>query len=135
MSRYRAVWNGGKSIDEHRVVWEEAYGIIPEGYEIHHINGLPRDNRLSNLMILPRQFHARLHQPTFRLLPGGQWEKRCSSCKRFKPLSGFHSFQRRTKKTKVSVQNRCKPCNRKDGTPRGRVEWDHKRKEVIKDVG
>ncbi len=32
-----------------RWMWEQVNGPIPEGHHIHHVNGDPRDNRISNL--------------------------------------------------------------------------------------
>lgn len=46
---------------EHRLVAELAFGAIPEGYHVHHINGTPGDNRICNLAILSKADHARLH--------------------------------------------------------------------------
>jgi len=34
---------------EHRLIWEQAHGPIPEGCTIHHRNGNRLDNRLCNL--------------------------------------------------------------------------------------
>ncbi|KKN71823.1 hypothetical protein LCGC14_0416770 [marine sediment metagenome] len=43
---------------EHRVIWEKANGKLPEGYVIHHLNGIKDDNRLENLVPLPRSAHS-----------------------------------------------------------------------------
>jgi len=43
---------------EHIVVWEEANGIIPQGWVIHHLNGVRDDNRLENLFAMPRKRHS-----------------------------------------------------------------------------
>ncbi|MFA5761760.1 MAG: HNH endonuclease signature motif containing protein [Dehalococcoidales bacterium] len=51
----------GKLIDEHRYIWMKNYGEIPEGYEIHHINGIKYDNRIKNLQIVTRSEHAKIH--------------------------------------------------------------------------
>ncbi len=34
---------------EHRAVWFDHNGSIPDGAVIHHINGDPKDNRINNL--------------------------------------------------------------------------------------
>lgn len=44
-------------VPEHRFVWEQAHGDIPKEYVIHHINGIKTDNRLENLVALPRISH------------------------------------------------------------------------------
>ena len=42
---------------EHIVVWEQANGPLPEGWIIHHLNGVRDDNRLENLIAMPRERH------------------------------------------------------------------------------
>lgn len=53
--------NTVKKTYEHHLVWEQAYGAIPDGYEIHHKDGNKLNNELSNLQLLTRTEHARLH--------------------------------------------------------------------------
>ena len=48
----------GKRVLEHRWIWEQANGPIPRGWIIHHINGLRNDNRLVNLLAIPRGRHS-----------------------------------------------------------------------------
>lgn len=50
-----------KWIAEHRAVWEEANGPIPDGYVIHHLNGIKTDNRIENLEMLTMNEHHRNH--------------------------------------------------------------------------
>ena len=38
----------------HRLVYQAFNGVIPEGYQIDHINNDPEDNRLENLQLLTR---------------------------------------------------------------------------------
>lgn len=51
---------GGKSIyrPEHVLVWERAHGPLPAGWVVHHLNGDRKDNRLENLVALPRSEHS-----------------------------------------------------------------------------
>jgi len=45
-------------VPEHILVWEEANGRpLPEGFIIHHLNGVKSDNRPENLMAIPRGKH------------------------------------------------------------------------------
>jgi hypothetical protein len=46
---------------EHRLVADLAFGYIPRGYHVHHINKVTTDNRASNLKILSPSAHARIH--------------------------------------------------------------------------
>jgi len=40
------------------MVWEKANGRLPEGWIIHHLNGVRDDNRLENLAAMPRKHHS-----------------------------------------------------------------------------
>lgn len=52
---------GHRYQSEHRLVWEEANGPIPEEYAIHHKNKIKHDNRLENLECLSRSAHSHQH--------------------------------------------------------------------------
>jgi hypothetical protein len=45
-------------IPQHRIVWEQHNGPIPEGHIIHHLNGIKHDNRIENLCMLSRKNHS-----------------------------------------------------------------------------
>lgn len=45
----------------HRYIWEKEVGTIPEGCQIHHIDGNKANNDLSNLAIMTASGHQRLH--------------------------------------------------------------------------
>lgn len=48
---------------EHRIKIETKIGrFLVSGEEVHHINGRPWDNRLSNLALMTRENHQRWHQ-------------------------------------------------------------------------
>ena len=61
MGKYKSVRVGRVIKAEHQLVWEAANGPVPKGYDIHHINGNHRDNRIENLEILTRSEHLKLH--------------------------------------------------------------------------
>ncbi len=46
---------------EHRLVAFEAGIAVPDGYHVHHRNGIKDDNRLENLEVLAASDHTRLH--------------------------------------------------------------------------
>lgn len=45
----------------HRYVWEYHNGKIPSGYEVHHIDFDRSNNDISNLQLLSRKEHRKLH--------------------------------------------------------------------------
>lgn len=80
-------WKGGRTIDksgyvlvrtertdrqtpyelEHRYLWEKAYGPLPKGHIIHHLNGIKSDNRLENLAAMSRSDHHIKHTEPYEL--------------------------------------------------------------------
>ncbi len=43
---------------EHILIWETIHGKpLPKGWIIHHLNGIPSDNRIRNLVALPNKKH------------------------------------------------------------------------------
>lgn len=45
----------------HRYVWEYYNGKIPSGYEVHHIDFNRGNNDISNLQLLTREEHRKIH--------------------------------------------------------------------------
>src|SRR5665213_899867 len=48
----------------HRDVWSATHGPIPPGIIVHHIDGNPSNNDLSNLEGLTRKEHSARHGPS-----------------------------------------------------------------------
>jgi len=91
MSRkYITIWINGESWLEHRWVWTQAHGPIPDGYVIHHINHDSRDNRLENLELMEQNEHKR-HHANYSINDQGVLVKICTTCGETKPVdTGFY---------------------------------------------
>ena len=91
---------------EHRWVWEQAHGPIPEGHHIHHKDENPLNNQLDNLECLPAVHHRNLHnrvREQHQLIDGVEHRK-CQRCLVFKPLIDF------TKRRAGTYHGYCKIC-------------------------
>jgi hypothetical protein len=64
----------------HRMIWENYKGSIPAGFEIDHINGNRKDNRLANLRLVTRRQNAenrqKAHKGNTSGVKGVSWYKR-----------------------------------------------------------
>lgn len=72
---------------EHRLIWEEAYGPIPKGMQIDHINGVRTDNRLENLRLATNQQNSSNRKvrklTNIDVRCGGYRVKICYKCKTY----------------------------------------------------
>jgi hypothetical protein len=59
----------------HRDVWEHYNGKIPKGYHIHHIDGNPSNNDISNLQLMKASEHLRMEGKK-RHKENPEWSKR-----------------------------------------------------------
>lgn len=59
----RAKSHGKRYIEEHILVWERVHGkTLPDGWIIHHLNGVKDDNRPRNLVAMPKgEHHYAMH--------------------------------------------------------------------------
>lgn len=98
---------------EHVIVAERALGrFMPAGSEIHHVDGNPRNNAASNLVICQdKAYHKLLHARTRVVRAGGNpnTQKICGYCRELKPFDAF-GLMRANKST--GRQSRCLECGR-----------------------
>jgi hypothetical protein len=102
----RARWDGRHQF-VHVWVWEQANGPIPDGYQIHHIDGDKQNNDLANLTIVTPTEHKRIHSPHYRRAGDG-WERRCNVCGEWKPPDVEHYYLSREG---WPLYGRCRPCH------------------------
>ena len=58
---YMYIWNEGKLKRYHRYLWEQIYGKISKGYDLHHVDGDKLNNNLQNLELLSKSEHTKRH--------------------------------------------------------------------------
>lgn len=117
--RYRRQRYKGKRMLKHRVVWLQAGREIPKGYILHHKDLNPSNNVLSNLQLITRGDHHKLHNPGRYLMVKRIWLKRCNWCKQWLLLSlysnnsrSFYSKPRNTRIRCIYKRHLCRVCDR-----------------------
>jgi hypothetical protein len=99
----------GKEIKLHIHIWEKHNGKKPKGYDIHHINGDKSNFELSNLMLLTKSDHSRIHSGW--VMSNGQWtHKPCNRCKEVYELSNFYKLKNRY----AAICKKCDDLRNKD---------------------
>ena len=53
--------SGNGTVNQARFMWEQVFGPIPEGMDVHHVNGDPSDDRLENFALRGRLEHRSEH--------------------------------------------------------------------------
>lgn len=90
----------------HIWVWEQHYGPLPDGHDVHHRNENKEDYRVGNLELLTHGGHQRVHAE-MKFKDG---KKLCRDCGEWKPLD---QFQKRPKKARGLYLSYCKACKSK----------------------
>lgn len=57
----KGYWQTSRHKRLHVYVWEKHNGKVPDGYQVHHIDGDKTNNDISNLQLLSQSEHMRYH--------------------------------------------------------------------------
>lgn len=98
----------------HRIIWECTNGEIPDGYDIHHIDGNKLNNSIYNLELIEKSKHIREHK---KGVHRSEETKRKISENNAKPMLG--------KKTWNYGKNNLEYCSKPV------LQIDKKTKEII----
>lgn len=116
--------DGARLRMEHCLIWEENFGAIPDGMQIHHKDFNKENNDISNLQLVTPLEHKRIHEGC--KFENGIWYKPCKICGEYKPCDPDNwYFSRGWINGKI-----CKKCYSKKSVEdrRKRVENGWKRK-------
>ena len=103
----------------HQLVWREFNGEIPKGYDIHHINFNPSDNRPENLVLLSHSEHRKLHNE-YRHIPVVALDKQGNF------VAEYSSIKEASRVTGIAQSSICKCCNHKSYKSAGGFIWIYK---------
>ena len=85
----------------HNIVWEQYYGSIPKGMQVHHIDHNKLNNDISNLQLVNSLEHKRLHSGCIE--KDGIIYKPCRKCGEYKPINDYY-------KRTNGISPWCKQC-------------------------
>lgn len=83
----------------HILVWEDHYSKpVPEGYDIHHVNGLKTDNRIQNLQCVEHSKHVSFHMKDKKFSEEHK-KKLSENHSKIKNTTGYYRVSKQTSKT------------------------------------
>ena len=95
--------------DLQRVVYYYYCGDIPEGYVIHHVNFNPEDNDISNLALLTRAEHGKIHNFSTR-----KFKAICAICgAEFESYNKSKYCSQNCREIAESKEKTCPACGKK----------------------
>ena len=111
------------TVSIYRFIWTYFNGEIPEGYEIHHRDLNHENNDISNLQLLPKTEHRRLHKPVNEENEAKKNAKHyCAVCgKEFKNRRGQLVYcsakcRRTAEKIRATKTKVCEDCGKEFST-------------------
>lgn len=94
--------DGGHTRHIHRLVLESFVGLRPPGMETRHLDGNPKNNRLTNL-----RWGTRSENSLDRVRHGVDWQSRKTHCPQGHPYDEVNTFA-----SKGRRERRCRACYR-----------------------
>lgn len=71
----------------HEEIWKAAYGPVPDGHDIHHRDGDSLNNDLSNLQVLTKSEHQKIHTEQRRVSGSYSTPEKLAHLERIRPLT------------------------------------------------
>ena len=68
---YARVWRNNERFMLHRRIYEDAYGALPDGWDVHHKCGVKNCVNLAHLEAVQHATHAKLHNEPRTHCPQG----------------------------------------------------------------
>lgn len=103
------------------------YGPIPQGFVIHHKDGVSTNNEIENLESMTQRDHVRIHCGWIRSSKGIWTHKPCSICKMLKSISEFSTRKLRTGQSGSVPIDFCRAC----GNIRKKI-WSDKNRDHVR---
>lgn len=112
---YYSMKHNGKQRRAHRVLWESINGPVPPGFDLHHIDGNPLNNKIENIMLITKSDHQRHHAGWIRDELGAWVGRPCTRCKVVKLFSEFYP-------STGKHNSRCKECDKERAREASRLK-------------
>jgi hypothetical protein len=89
----------------HCYIYTEYYGTIPKGMVVHHKDGNRKNNDISNLVLMTRGEHSKLHNKDKTKPPRTEEHKRKLSEAHKGRIPVFYKGSKHTEETKIKMSN------------------------------
>lgn len=98
-----AKYNGYKQRHLHQYIWMTVNGDIPEGYQIHHIDGDKSNNSIYNLTLIEQSKHIAIHNKEHKRMLGKHHSEESKN-----KMSESHKGKILSEDTKEKISNTMK---------------------------